>query len=493
MHETTYANAVKLLPATTKKWTASVHLCLCLAALLTGKAMAQEPRVLQPLENFDAAVARDVGPITFWRWTPEQKKDAAAHSELQLVPGADGKGQALKVTLKQPLPEGMDFYPLWKLGPEYLPPETEAVRLRVKVLSGQFQINAGSPTAYFATSDVYTRPITLTPGDWRTVEISLIQNLQRNYRRPIFSQRSPVIYYTRWIQETMRLQISAASQGEMLVDDIELITRGRGRPFATFPPESVHALGEADPATRFTFATDEREFTLSHEPGNKAVRKPAILDPGGDSRTLWTARQRGTEEMSYFGVKTRAPKGANALRITLKMEHESPLDLLAVDIFTLVGDHGAFPWDKTVAATSTAPAAVQGEPKPFDYCLSPSRTRDISWGFYHARRAVKKGEWTELVIPFADFVCAYGNGTLQSRQLQQQPLAAEEVVAVAMLSPWRQRRAEAHFSIGKIEFVALPPAAAASQSYVQVPDLSRIRLEKQSGPYGGKSTQVDTP
>jgi hypothetical protein len=484
---------VKLVPATAKKWTASVRLCLCLAALLTSKAMTQEPRVLQPLENFDAAVARDVGPITFWRWTPEQKKNAAAHSELQLVPDTGGKGQALKVTLKQPLPEGMDFYPLWMLGPEYLPPETEAIRLRVKVLSGQFQINAGSPTAYFATSDVYTKPITLPPGDWRTVEISLIQDLQRNYRRPIFSQQSPVIYYTRWIQETMRLQISATSQGEMLVDDIELITRGHGRPFAAFSPSDIRPLGEADPATRFTFATDDREFTLSHEPGNKAVRKPAILSTGTDSRSLWTARQRGTEEMSYFGVKARAPKGANALRITLKMEHESALDLLAVDVFTLVGEHGEFPWDKTVAATSTASATVQGEARPFDYCLSPSRTRDISWGVYHARRAVKKGEWTELVIPFADFVCAYGNGTLQVRQLQQQPLAAEEVVAVAMLSPWRQRRVETHFSIGKIEFVALPPGAAASRSYVQAPDLSKIRLEKQPGPYGGKATQVTAP
>ncbi|RBP44341.1 hypothetical protein DES53_104160 [Roseimicrobium gellanilyticum] len=455
--------------------------------------MAQEPRVVQPLENFDAAAARDMVPITFWRWTPEQKKNAAAYSELKLVSDAGSKGQTLKVTLKQPLPDGMDFYPLWMLGLEYLPPETEAIRLRVKVLSGQFQINAGSPTAYFATSDVYTKPISITPGDWRTIEISLIHDLQRNYRRPIFSQQSPVIYYTRWIQETMRLQIGASSQGELLVDDIELVTRGHGRPFATFSHGDIRPLGEVDPATRFTFATDDREFALSHEPGNKAVRKPVILGAGTDPRTLWTARQRGTEEMSYFGVKARAPKGANALRITLKMEHESALDLLVADIFALVGERAEFPWDKTTAATSATEAIAPGEFKPFDYCLSPSRTRDVSWGLYHARRAVKKGEWTEMVIPFADFVCAYGSGTLQPRQLQQQPLTAEEVVAVAMLSPWRQRRAETHFSIGKIEFVSLPQEFAEARSYVQVPDISKIRLEKKPGPYGGAASQVHAP
>jgi hypothetical protein len=449
--------------------------------------------VLQQLETFEQVGARGLRPITFWRWTPEQKRQASDYSDLQLAPGEGGKGQALKVTIKKPLPPAGDFYPLWMLGPEYLPPETDAIRLRVKVLSGQFELNVGSPTAYFATSDVFTKPITLTPGDWRTVEISLIHDLQRNYRRPIFSQQSPVIYYTRWVQEIMRLQMSASSQGEMLVDDIALVTRGQGKPFATFPPQSVRPLGEADPTTRFTFATDDREFTLSHEPGDKAVRKPAVLapSPSSEAHALWTAQQRGAEEMSYFGVKARAPKGANALRITLKMEHASSLDPLAVDLFTLVGERGEFPWEKTTAeaGTSTAPGPL----KPFDYCLSPARTRDISWGFYHTRRAVKKGEWTELVIPFADFVCTYGNGTLQARHLQQQPIAPEEIIAVAMLSPWRQRRADTHFSIGKIEFVALPPDAAAARSYVQVPDLSKIRLEKQPGPYGGKAIQVSAP
>ena len=454
-----------------------------------GLAAAVEPTVIQQIDRFDDAGNRDLRPLTFWRWTPEQKQNAAQISQLQLVP--EGEGKALKVSITQPLPRGMDYYPWWSTNLEYLPPETEAIRMRIKVLSGRFQISAGGPTSYFATSDVRTKPLVLEPGDWRTVELSLTSHLERNYRRPIFSQDSPVIYYTRWIQEPMRLLMNADSQGEMLVDDIELITRGNGWPFATFEPAAIRTLATADPATRFTFATDDREFDLSQAAGMKAVRKPAVLSAATDGRGQWTARQRGQEEMSFFGLKAHSPKGANAVRLTLKVEHKGPFELLAVDVFTLVGGHGEFPWEKT---KSQAPSnATTDDQKAFDYSLSPARTRDFSWGFYHARRAVKNGGWTEVVIPFADFVCAYGNGSLKARHQQQQPLVAEEVTAVALLSPWRQRGADTVFTIEKIEFVAITGDVASWKSYVQVPDLSKIRLEKQPGPYGGTSSQVDGP
>ena len=347
----------------------SLRHCLCLLCIIILHARTHLPAqatVLQQIDTFDNAANRDLRPITHWRWTPEQKENAEQFSQFQLVP--EGAGKALKVSVTPPLPRGMDYYPWWSTNLEYLPPETEAIRMRIKVLSGRFQISSGGPTAYFATSDVRAKPQTLEPGDWRTVEFSLTSHLERNYRRPIFSQDSPVIYYTRWIQEPMRLLVSADSQGEMVVDDIELITRGNGRPFATFDSAAIRPLATADPATRFTFATDDREFDLSHTAGKTPARKPAVLSAITSGRGQWMARQRGQEEMSFFGLKAECPKGANAVRMTLKVEHKGPFELLAVDVFTLVSEHGEFPWENT--KSQAPPNETTDDQKSFDYCLS---------------------------------------------------------------------------------------------------------------------------
>ena len=468
--------------------------CLSAFSYLTMRLSAAEPAVIQRIEDFEGVDTRSLRPLTFWRWTDEEKQNAAQYSKFELAP--EGSGKALRISILQPLPKGPSYYPLWSTGLEYLTPEADAIRMRVKVVSGGFRLTVGGPTAYFGTSDVHAAPQVLEPGDWHTLEFSLITHLERNYRRPIFSQEAPVIYYTRWIQEPMRLVMSADSQGELLLDDMELLSYGRGRPFPTFPAEAVRVLGEADAGTRFTFATDDREFDLSHTPGKEALRKPAVLTAITEGRGKWTARQRGAEEMSFFGLKTHAPKEANAVRLTLKMEHASDLKDLAFDLIALVGPGGEFPWDKTspqeVGTGNSTAKPASGE-KGFDYCLSPARTRGISRGFYHARRAVPKGEWTQVIIPFADFVCAYGAGTLKERHLLQQPLQPGEITAVALLSPWRQNDADTLFTIDKIEFVSVPGTPSQHVSYPQVPDVSKVRLEKVAGDYGSHARQVEGP
>ena len=79
----------------------------------------------------------------------------------------------------------------------------------------------------------------------------------------------------------------------------------------------------------------------------------------------------------------------------------------------------------------------------------------MSWGFYHARRIVPNGEWATLVIPFEDFVCGYGSGGLRDRHQRQQPLSAGEVVAIALVSPFRQAAADTFFTIRSVEAVRL--------------------------------------
>jgi len=469
--------------------TPASHLLVWLSFLLSPILAGDEPRVLRVISTFaeDTIAGPALSPVTYWRWSVPDKANAGTFSQLERadLPGAvDGRG--LKVTIPHALPAGLDFYALWSTGLDYLPPETTAIRMRVRVVSGRFTLSAGGPTAYFATSDVRARPQVLEPetadGGWRTVTLSLISDLERNYRRPIFSSESPVIYYTRWIQEPMRLLVGADSTGELWIDGIELIGTGEGRDFPVFADGEVRPLAKADFGTAFTFATDDREFDLSHTPGKEAVRKPAVLRTNADSRGSLEAIQRGLEEMSFIGVKMPCPEDTNALRLTLTMTHEGPFDELAIDVLALVSPDGKFQAEMT--------AAAQPAPGGFDYCLSPQRTAGVSWGFYHARRAVKNGKREILVIPFSDFVCAYGNGELRDRLRLQQALPADEVSTVALVSPFRQGRAETRFLIEAIEAVSVTESQESRVSYPQVPDVSAIRLEVVPGALGKEARQV---
>lgn len=457
--------------------------------LLFPRLDAGESRVLRSIEAFDSSAAigngRNLSPITFWRWSEEEKRNAGEFSRLERVAVPGETGQALKVSVKRSLPAGLDFFALWSTGLDYLPPETTGIRMKVRVVSGQFTLSVGGPTAYFATSDVRARPRVLEPStEWQTLTFSLVSDLERNYRRPIFSRESPVIYYTRWIQEPMRLLIGADSLGELWLDEIELIASGEGRDFWDAAEEKVESLAEADLSSAFTFATDDREFDLSHTPGDEPMRKPAILQSIKEGRGKLEVRQRGLEEMSFIGVPAFCPEGTNAIRLTLKLEHEEAFDELALDVLTLVAPGATFPRDRTAASNPKRGG--------YDYCFSPQRTTGLSWGFYHARRAVRKGEWATLVIPFTDFVCAYGAGELRERHQLQQPLSADEVMAIALVSPYRQGRSDTVFTIEKIEAVAVSIVNPGDGlSYPQIPDVSRIRLELKPGDYGKQARQVE--
>lgn len=423
-----------------------VGTCLCLqACLLTGICSG----TLKAIETYDAA--RIGGPnadaISHWRWSAAEKRDAKDFSRVEIREGEGAGGRALAISVFKTLPRGADFYALWTTGLDYLPPDASAVRMRVRVFSGRFTLTVGSATAYFANSDVWARPQVLEPGDWQTIEFSLVSDLQRNFRRAVFSAEAPMIYYTRWIQEPMRIMLGSESHGELWIDDIELVLSGKGNESVARRDESLPSLASADLLRAFTFSTDDKEFDLARTPGREAVRKPAILTlPDGRGGPL-EARQRGLEEVSFLGIPIACPVEADGFRVTLKVSHHSRLEQLAVDFLALVSPDGTLPW--------TRPAA--GGPKGFDFCLSPARTAGMSWGFYHARRIVPNGESVTLVIPFADFVCAYGSGELRPRHLGQQQIRAGEVAALAMVSPFRQAAAETVFTIESVEAVRLEP------------------------------------
>ena len=417
-----------------------------LIALLAGASCVVGGDV-KPVESFDAdrIGAPNAEAISHWKWSAENKRNAKDFSRLEIREGEGANGRALCVSIPESLPQGADFYTLWTTGFDYLPPEAVAVRMRARVVGGRFTLTVGSATAYFANSDVWARPQVLEPGGWQTLELSLVSDLQRNFRRAIFSADSPVIHYTRWIQEPMRVMIGADSRGELWLDDIELVTSSPGSGSATWREDRIRVLATADLVRAFTFSTDDKEFDLARTPGKEAMRKPAILKVPQSEGGPLEASQRGLEEMSFIGIPIACPEGANAFRMTLKVAHKSLLEELVVDFLALVFADGTWPWTKP----------VPGEKGGFDFCLSPERTKGTSWGFYHARRTVPNGERVTLVIPFGDFVCAYGSGDLRERHQRQRPLKAGEIAALAMVSPFRQAGAETFFTIESVEAVRL--------------------------------------
>lgn len=419
---------------------------LGLISLLAG-ALCVAGGEVKPVETFDAGRIGppNAGAVSHWKWSGEDKRNAHNLSRLEIREGEGAKGRALAVSIPEPLPRAADLFTLWTTSLDYLPPETVAVRMRLRVAGGRFTLTVGSATAYFANSDVWARPQVLEPGGWQTVEFSLVADLQRNFRRAVFSAESPAIHYTRWIQEPMRIMIGSDSHGELWIDDIELVVSEREGASTKCPENEIRVLSAADLGRAFTFSTDDKEFDLARTPGKAALRKPAILKlPGGRGGALG-ATQRGLEEMSFFGFPISCPEGTNAFRIAFKMEHPSRFAELVVDFLALVSTDASF------AGGRPTPGGSEG----FDFCLSPERTKGLSWGFYHARRMVPNGERVTLVIPFADFVCGYGSGELRGRHQLQQPLDAGIVTALAMVSPFRQAGADTSFNIEFIEAVRL--------------------------------------
>ena len=425
---------------------------------LAGLFVLHAGEASKSIETFDGTAigGRNPAAIFHWKWSPEDKANAKALSRLEICKGDGANGDALKISIIKPLPRAADFYALWTTGLDYLPPDAIAVRMRAKVAAGKFALTVGSPTTYFANSDVWARPQVLEPGGWKTIEFSLVSDLQRNFRRAVFSAESPVISYTRWIQEPMRILVGADSCGELSLDDIELVLSGKGSAFPVYREEKIRPLAEAGLGHAFTFSTDDKEFDLARTPGKVAVRKPAILNPPSGKGGPLEASQRGLEEESFIGIPVSCPEGANAFRVTMKMAHQSRLDGLVVDFLALVAKDGIIPWTKP--PTGEKPAG-------FDLCLSPASTKGMSWGFYHARRIVPNGEWATLVIPFEDFFCGYGSGELRDRHQLQQPLAPGEVVALAIVSPFRQAAADTYFTIRSVEAVRIEDETAPKVSF----------------------------
>ncbi|MEI8311384.1 MAG: hypothetical protein WCH98_11570 [Verrucomicrobiota bacterium] len=478
-----------------------------LAFLLFAAALpcfGADARVLGTDRDLDGLSPFPAKPLTSWQWTPEEKKRADEFSSMSLTRDPSGNMLwTLKVSpdipFKRPYLETLD------LGIKFFPPEADAIRMKVRAVSGKVIIGPGGPTAYFGNSDVFLRPVIVDAAkdgpEWRTVEFSLHDGLIRNFRRAGFSANAPWIYYARWAQEPTRFYVFKGSGGEIQIKDLEIITRGIAKPFPVFaggdltPVATLADFHSNDALKTFTalVSGSSKEFDASWNLSEKIARPPPEISVADDPESGRALHSKGLflEEMSAVGIELSNVKDSDGLHFRIKADTDAgnamipavpcqPLDFLLY----LSTDGSAFDWKPF----GPAKELLTGSRKGYDRNLSYDKLKEmpgLSLAIYHARRFVPKGRWCDVVIPFADFLCIYGSGDLSDRFQKQLPPDPKKLIAAAILAPWpRKGRFVTSIDIREISLVKLRNDGGNRRSYYQHPDPSSLRsLKSQKGGY----------
>ena len=372
--------------------------------------------------------------------------------------------------------------------------------MKVKAISGKMIIGFGGPTAYFGNSDVFLRPICVdaaTAGpEWRTVEFSLHYGLLRNFRRASFGATAPGIYYARWAQEPTYCYIFKGSGGEIQVKDVEIVAHDIAKPFPVFgaddttPVATLADFQSADATGKiFTALIGEtdKEFDLSWNQQKPIQHPPAEIQITNDSTAGRILHTRGLflEEVSAVGVILAGTRSGDGLRFRVKADTAAvnwmipavqcqPLDFLLYESTA----PATFDWRQF----RPSPELRQGPGKGYDCNLTCTKLKSVanlSLAIYHARRFVPKGEWSELTIPVADFLCIYGSGDLTDRFQGQCPPDPRRLVAAVVLAPWpRQGRSETSIDIRDVSLVKFKQADGNRRSYFQFPDPASLKSVK---------------
>jgi len=375
---------------------------------------------------------------------------------------------------------------------------------------------------------------------WQTIEISLNHPLVRNFRRANFTAELPVVYYTRWVQEPVYLYLISISgklrpevETELFIDNVELVAKGEGRSFPKFD-----SSGEKEIANIVSFQKDEdlgKVFSVAHgysisKPFEFGYRRktdearpiadymkkasPFIQEEG----TLYPAPRYSivdginggkalkaectwAEEGQIITFKTNGDGKSNAFKFGLKPNYPAVTKTIydfqfdgkkahAVDFIVFVSPKGSdFPWHDIEATDELKQAfkdsGYKGPGAKYDYLLTNDKAKSInvadirqagSFGFYSARRYLPAGEWSSAVIPFADFICVYGQGECKEMQLKQLPLDPVKISAIGVVAPFGSGHGT--ITISNASYVSVKGAPEELRSFWQVPDVSKAKLEK---------------
>jgi hypothetical protein len=490
-------------------------ICRVVVAAFAAAAQAQQAPV--PNEKVLGTVldfaAESPGPyqsghLDFWRWPAEQRQRAASLSRLEIVADPNSGRKLLRVQVLDQAVFTSGSIPVLLLAP-FLPPEADALRMHVRVVSGQLRSYVGGPTAYYANSDVFTATKQLAASGQPqsgVLEFNLYHPLWRNYRRSGFSTDAERNYYNRWAQESVQMHLAPGTSGEFLIEKIEAVSFGKSRPFPQFAPTDVRMVkkiadfedGRRDGVFNVYMADAEVEWFEESWKRTKPLRfTPAAISVADDAdRKAKTLVSTGpvAEEVHCTGIRTIGAPAANALRLTLM--HDAPGyrntvvglgPAEVVDFLVFVAPPGKpFPWKEFEPS-----AELRSHPGPgFDYQLSYRLIRerkDVDFAIYQTRRYLRAKEWTTLVLPTADFVCVYGSGAYRDRYLRNEPLTCGEVMAVAWLNPWcrnGQRQSAVTTRIDELAFVQVPGRPEGLRSFWQIDNQTSVRWIDGTSPRG---------
>jgi len=389
-------------------------------------------------------------------------------------------------------------------GWDYLQPETDEIRVRLKVVSGHFLLAAGGINLAFAPSDTFTdfRVLDESMGDWQTVRLSLNKSLIRNYRRNDFTKKLPYISSTRWIQEPIQLFLFRPGYGELLIDRVELVACGLGSSYpqptsAQITPVATVADFEStnDMALAFSYTTVALNLS-GPQPTNYTKANPNTsgnIVVAGKSmqwflppRRAWVAqsvngtysmevKQTGYESYAFTGLRLPNPDGANALQLTLRADHASTLTNLVLDFLaytTQPTNRSLFPWTNC----QTPAAWLTDTNLNFDLCLSESNTMKESYALYHLRRCVTNGMWTRLILPLADFAGIYACNNGTNLLNYAEPLHSTNLLFLSFFSPYRQLKAETRILVDDVSLVQASLPSDQLRSFWQDPAVTNAQL-----------------
>jgi len=386
---------------------AALRLAMLLTLVLAYPRARAQDQVIEIVSSFSQK-----GPIVYWGWPNQIKTNAIAYSWRTNVWDADAGRTVHSLTIADDFPwqwtngsspQTADAFSVYSVTQwDYLSPEADEVRVRLKVVSGRFHLALGCINLAFTPSDTFTdvRVVDESMPGWQTVRFSLHKNLIRNYRRNAFTKQLPFVSIARWIQEPLQLYLFRAGAGHLLIDRVELANTGMGRSYPNPPASLVTPVAAV---ADFERTNDlDSAFTYTAVPLDLAGPQPTnyVKTSQNTSGTIMVAgkkiqwflppalarveesangagslevKQTGYESFAFTGLRLPNPEGANAVQLTLRADHNSTLTGLVIDFLAYAAPaaaRAAFPW-----ANSQTPSAWRADTNlNFDLFLAEENT-----------------------------------------------------------------------------------------------------------------------
>jgi hypothetical protein len=480
-------------------------------ALLSPVCTAEaQDKVLAVYTNFT-----QTGAIVYYNWPADVKSNAVQYSWRTNVLNAELGRKVYRLTMATNFPWqwtsgastlGSDTFSVFSLlNWDYLLPEADEIRIRLKVVSGRFQLAFGCINLAFAPSDTFTdiRVVDESADGWQTLRFSLHKNLIRNYRRNAFTENLPYITITRWIQENLMLYLFRSGNGELLVDRVELVSTGLGRPYPQPAPEQITPVATVadfettnDLSLAFSYTTVPLDLsgprptnytkTSTTTSGKIVVAgktiqwyqppRRALIDQSTNGLYSLEVKQTGYESFAFTGLRLPNPDGANAIQMTLRADHSSTLTNLVFDFLAYAAppaSKAAFPWTNCQPAT----AWMEDTNLNFDLYLAEENTTKESYALYHLRRTVTNHQWNRILLPLDDFAGFFScNAGTNLMKTPLQALRSTNLLFLGFFSPYKQLSAETRLWIDDVSLVRVESTPEQLRSFWQNPGVTNAQL-----------------